>query len=207
MVKKICTIVMVCGFMFAAFAATADAAQPPVQQRIMKSIAGLKQQIAAADEGRGALNGITVQFLDDLAAVGDDRSSLDSLVMNYVADVQDVLAVDNTTKCNRSFYISVSVSAYGMLTELTSGNSFPCIVINLTNKTADIMSAQIKRDICLIDTAGGSGDRDALVQQLKGVETTDFVTNALDVFICNPEPSTGDYIGLFFNFLGINREP
>jgi hypothetical protein len=123
--------------------------------------------------------------------------------MRYASDVQQIQAIDNATKCAISPTISTTMAVVGMIQEVASGNSAACMVINLTNKAADIMSAQTKYQICLIDDAGGTGDRDALVQKLKGIETYDFVTNALEVFLCIEAPSAGDYISLFFNLIGI----
>jgi len=204
MVKRVYAIVTAVFFLFAALPALAQAAQPSFKQKLtQQSIAGLQQKMYAEDAS--GLSAITIQFLDEISAAGLNNSTADLqlAVMRYVADVQQIQALDNETKCGISFTISATVAAVGMVTEVTSGNSSFCIVNNLTNKAADIMSAKIKRDICVIDTAGGSGDRDALVQQLKGVETADFVTNAIEVFFCIPAPSAGDYISLFFNLLGI----
>ena len=202
--KKLCAIMIAASFLFTAFPMMAGAAQPPFQQKLLKqSIAGLQQKICAEDSS--ALSAVTIQFLDDILAAGlkNNTADLQLAVTGYVADVQQIQALDNATKCGISFTISSTVAAIGMITEVASGNSAFCIVINLTNKAADIMSAQTKYQICLIDDAGASGDRDALVQKLKGIETYDFVTNAMEVFLCIEAPSAGDYISLFFNFIGI----
>jgi hypothetical protein len=202
--KKLCAILIAAGFLFTAFPMMAGAAQPSFQQKLMqRSIAGLQQKISAEDDS--GLSAITIQFLDDILASGlaNNKADLQLAVARYAADVQDIQAIDNATKCAISPTISITMAVVGMITEVASGNSAGCMVINVTNKAADIMSAQTKYQICLIDDAGGAGDRDALVAKLKGIETTDFITNALEVFLCIEAPSAGDYISLFFNLIGI----
>jgi hypothetical protein len=204
MVKRVYAILTAAFFLFAALPALADAAQPSFQQKLMqRSIAGLQQNMCAEDES--GLSAITAQFLDDISAAGlaNNKADLQLAVMRYAAEVQEIQALDNATKCVISPTISTTMAIVGMIQELASGNTTACIVINLTNKVADIMATQTKYQICLIDTAGGSGDRDALVTQLKGIETYDFITNALEVFLCIEAPSAGDYISLFFNLIGI----
>ena len=204
MVKRVCAIVTAAFFLFAALPALADAAQPSFKQKLMqRSIAGLQQKISAEDDS--GLSAITAQFLDDISAAGlaNNKADLQLAVMRYAADVQEIQALDNATKCVISPAISTTMAIVGMIQELASGNTTACIVINLTNKVADIMATQTKYKLCLIDTAGGSGDREALVTQLKGIETYDFITNALEVFLCIEAPSAGDYISLFFNLIGI----
>jgi hypothetical protein len=202
--KKAYAIVTAAFFLIAALPVLADAAQPSFQQKLMqRSIAGLQQKICANDDS--GLSAITVQFLDDILAAGlaNNKADLQLAVVRYAADVQEIQALDNATKCAISPVISTTMAIVGMIQEVASGNSTFCIVLNLTNKAADIMSAQTKYQICLIDDAGGSGDRDALVTKLKGIETYDFVTNAMEVFMCIEAPSAGDYISLFFNLIGI----
>jgi hypothetical protein len=205
--KKICAIIIAAGFLATAFPFMADAAQPSSRQKLLKqSIAGLQQKIYAEDSSE--LSAVTIQFLDDILAAGlaNNKADLQLAVMRYVADVQQIqatLALDNETKCLIPFGISAGSGAVGMITEVTSGDSAFCIVINLTNKVADIMVAQAKYQICLIDTAGGSGDRAALVQKQKSFAIYNFATSAMDLFLCNPAPTVQDYIGPIFDFIGI----
>jgi hypothetical protein len=204
MVKRVYAIVTAAFFLFAALPALADAAQPSFQQKLLKrSITGLQQKIFTEDDS--ALSAVSIQFLDDVLAAGlaNNKADLQLAVARYAADVQEIQAIDNATKCAISPTISITMAVVGMVTEVASGNAAACIAINLSNSVADIMAAQTKYQICLIDDAGGSGDRDALVQKLKGIETYDFITNAMEVFMCIEAPSAGDYISLFFNLIGI----
>jgi hypothetical protein len=214
MVKRICATLTATFFLFAALPMLAEAGQPFVQQKlVVKSIEDLKQKIATADDEKsGALNAISVQFLDDLLAAGlaDDRAAISLLVMKYVADVKEMQAAAvDTTSCDISFWISATVAASGMVTELVSGNSALCIVINESNKVADIMSASTKRAICVLDpeSATITDDYNNLVAQLRGIATYNFATSVLDVVLCTPAPGVNDFISLLFDLIAIFSPP
>ena len=87
----------------------------------------------------------------------------------------------------------------------TSGADPVCILIQLSNKVADIISALQTYQICEIDNAAepDMDQRETIAQNQSLVETYDFVSHLLDVVICEPEPGVSDLISLFFDLLGI----
>ena len=116
MVKRVCAIVTAAFFLFAALPALADAAPPSFQQKLMqRSIAGLQQNICEEDDS--GLSAITVQFLDDILAAGlaNNKADLQLAVAQYAADVQEIQAIDNATKCAISPTISTTMAVVGMI--------------------------------------------------------------------------------------------
>lgn len=207
MVKRIGAVIVALGLLAAAVPQAAGAAQPNgLQGLLQQRIAGLQQQLNVEDPA--GLNAVTIEFLDEILAAGlaDDNAGLQLAVLRYVSRVQEfqeALALDNETSCLVSFGISAGSAAIGMITELTSGNSAFCMVNNLSNKAADILIANCKYQICLIDTAGATGDRAALVAQWRGLALYNFSTSAVNVFVCTPAPGFQDYLSLVFDLIGI----
>ena len=210
MVKRVCAIVTAVFVLFTALPMLAEAAQPFAQQQLIKnSIAGLKQKIATADDGQfGALNAITVQFLDVLATAGikNDRATIQLAAMRYVADVKEIEAdTDNTSTCNLPFLISVTSATVGLYTAVTTGDyddSPFCYIINVTNRVADIMIASTKKEICLTDPSD-TARLEELAKKLACLAQYNFATSAINVFFCIPAPATSDYITLLFDFLAL----
>jgi hypothetical protein len=212
MKKKLIVAAVLSLGVFAFMASPALAAPSDAARMADMRVEQLQQRIIAADPTLDEpLNALTVRFLGDARIAGwtEDRDLLDSLVRQYALDAQVVMEqIDNSTRCAISFTFSSISAASGILRELASGNTTPCILINVTNKVVDLLSAKTKYDICIID-ASEEPDLDArgaLVQQLVTLETFDFITNAMDVFLCVAQPGPGDYISLIFNLLDIFKQ-
>ena len=95
------------------------------------------------------------------------------------------------------------------LLEIRFCNTSFCIVLNVSNSVADIISDFQSYNICLIDNEEDPdlAAREQIVQRQVIVEVYDFITNLLDVAFCVAEPGFGDYLGLLFNFIGIFPSP
>ncbi len=208
--KRAFGIMIIAGFLISALPLHAGASQSFYRQKVMaQNIAQLQQQLSSEDPT--GINAATMDFLDAALAAGlnNDKAGLQAAVNSYVADIGQIqadLAIDNATSCLITFGISAGGAAAGMLTELTSGNSVFCMVLNLSNKAADIGIANCKYNICLIDKTSsytGTKTRDEWVAQQQGLAIYNFVSNAAGVVLCTPAPSAQTYISLFFDLIGI----
>ena len=194
----------------AAVPSGADAARLSARERLLAStIDGLQLKIETADRAGepDMLSSLTAEVLDSLlvAALDRDRHALEYLVVQYADDVSSIQAEQADLKCGFSLLWNTSLALASMLQEAASDSSPVCMAINVSNNAADIIIYNITYRICLIDNSvtPDQAAREVLVQRQIGVETYDFLTNALDLLLCTPAPTVVDYINLLLNFLTI----
>lgn len=208
--KKFLATCIACCFFSATLPMSAVAAPRLTQDEVLENILLYMKhdlELVGMSGDVGQLHDRTRTLIDALlvALEDDDLGLVQECAIDLALEAGRLQAQQSETQCQIPLILGVSLASIAILGDIASGAATGCIVLNVTNSIADIISDFHSYNICLIDNEENPdmAARDAIVQQQVVVETYDFMTNALDVAYCVEEPGAGDYLGLFFNFLGI----
>jgi hypothetical protein len=193
----------------------AVAAEEQAKDRLLQELIARLHQEARALERSDALDPLgfeTCALLDDLLRALQRRNpeQLRAAVEAYVDGLAFFSAQqDLEPACVLPLVVDLTFSGISLVSTVTSGTDIRCLLLNLSNDIADIISIIQSYRICVIDyspTPDENARREIVIRQVF-VEIYDFITYALDIVYCNPSPGLLDYIFLIIDFLGIFPSP
>ncbi len=200
MIKKVGTLCLVCCFLVAALPAAASAEVSLSQQRLVaNNIAGLQNQLLAdASDDSMSLNGLTVEFLEELIqSVLKKDTDLEPVVAQYVADMEEqVEAAALEPACVTPLVYNIYTNALGMMQIVEGGGEPVCMALRLSKNATSIISAQNVYAVC----AGKKTSEDIAPAQ-NAMKYYNFLASVLDVIICNPSAGVQTYVGILYTFL------
>lgn len=215
MAKRLSTLCAAICLLAALLPRPAAAAEEQAKDRVLQEIISRLHWEARALERSDALAPLafeTCALLDDLlrALQHKDPEQLRAAVEAYV-DGLDLFTAqqDLEPACVLPLVIDLTFSGISLVSTVTSGTDIRCMLLNLSNDLADIISIIQSYRICVIDYSPAPDEnarREIVIRQVI-VEIYDFITYVLDVFYCNPSPGLLDYIFLIIDFLGIFPSP
>lgn len=210
MVKKIYTIIILfiaCAVLFPIN--TSAFGQPADNERIEKLIVSLQVDLRAADPS-GDLSFITSKtgkLLDAMlvALKNEDSDILKSAVDEYAAEIEGLQDQQLEITCVLPLALGMLSPVKSMAETVAGGGSTACMIINLSNSVADIISTIQTYKICVIDASENpdNATRQTIVNNKTAVKTYNFITSLLNVAFCVDNPEASNYITLFFDFIGI----
>lgn len=211
MMKKLFTVFLLGCFLAATMPMHALAAKQPSHVVLLEKLIIMMQrdlQISVHADELSDMAARTQILLNELliAFKNQDDKQLQAIVEDYVADMS---VLQDDTSINLSCALSLSLSLFNGLSSLLSAFSTPCPGLNVSNSIAGIIVAFQSYQICTI--VNSSTPDQALCQQIVQRQTITqwygFITQAIDVLICQKPASTDDYIGLLFAVLGLFPDP
>jgi len=215
MKKNIFLLSLVCCFFAALCPMGAGASGQPAGDDMIKSlIASLRLELQSAGQaggGIGLLTAETDQLLDNLSGAleSGNAEGIHTAVSNYSQKITLLQDEPLNPLCTFPLLTSMLGNISTMLGVVAADGDPLCLVINLTNSAADIISDIQTYNICVIDNSEtpDNATRRQIVQQQTVVNTYSFITSALDIFLCSAAISPSDFVTLFFEFLAIFPKP
>lgn len=215
MKKKMFFLLFACCFFAAQSPMGAGASGQPAGNDVIKNLMYSMQLELQSSGQAGGIGGViaseTNQLLDKLAEAleQDDSEAIKKAVKGYAEKITIVQAEAFDLLCALPLVLSMAGNISGMLGVVGGGGDPLCLVINLTNIAADIISDIQTYNICVIDNSESPDN--ATRQQIAGkqavVNTYSFITSTLDVFLCQAAIEPADFIKLFFEFIAIFPKP
>jgi hypothetical protein len=185
------------------------AGQPTGNERIEKLIVSMQLDLQVADQS-GDLSFITSEtgkLLDAMSAAlkNDDQHILKAAVDEYAAKMNGLQDQELELACVLPLALGMLGPVQSMTNTLAGGGSTACMIVNLSNSIADIISTIQTYKICVIDNSENpdNATRQTIVQNKVAVKTYNFITSLLNVALCTADPEPSNYITLFFDFIGI----
>lgn len=185
------------------------AAEPSENQRIEKLIVSLQLDLQAADPTGDLffITSATGKLLDTMlfALKNDDSAVLKAAVEEYAAEMEGLQDQQLEITCVLPLALGMLGPVQSMANTVAGGGTTACLIINLTNSIADIISTIQSYKICVIDSSENpdNATRQIIVNNKTAVKTYNFITSILNIAFCIDTPEASNYITLFFDFLGI----
>jgi hypothetical protein len=208
--KRASVLVLACCMIVCMIASVAQAAAPSVLNKaVARSLAAsLRSDLQFADQQPelAPLVNSTYVLLDALedALKKKDVEAMRFAVEQYAGEVQSFQAAAIDTKCALPLAISIGGKIPGLLGIVSGGGTPLCIFIDLSNTIADILSATLSYQICVVNgDSDNSTDNTTLVQKQQGYKTFGFTTAVLYLAVCKRPIAASDFISLFFEFIGL----
>jgi hypothetical protein len=210
MSKKMLIVFLVFSLFIVTAPMSAPAANQPGNNALLENTLILMQTDLESMDHTGDMEIVTSstgQLISDLLLVMKDGDSakLPAIITNYTAEINQIREQDLVPECSNALVSGIFFSSLSLLQTLAGGGAPACIIMNATNSIADILSDMQSYQLCSLEYEGDPDPelQEVICQQIRALETYDFITNWLDVQMCTPEPSASSYLGLLFNLIGI----
>lgn len=211
--KKIIVLSLVCGMAVCMLTPSAHAVPAALHQAAARTLAAsLRADLQIADqqpELSPLVNSthVLLDMLEDGLKKGDVEY-MRYAVEQYADDMRPFRTEAIDPQCLLPLAISLNSTISSMLGIVSGGGAPLCVFINLSNAVADLLSATLGYQICVVNgDFDNATDNTTLVQKQLVYRTFGFTTSVMNLLFCKRPLTSSDFASLLFELLGIIPRP
>ncbi len=207
--KRAAVLFLACGMIGCMLTSGAQAAPSALNQAVARNLAAsLRADLQIADQQPelAPLVSSTYVLLDALEAAlaKKDVEAMRFAVEQYVEEIKFFQTQAIDLQCALPLTITVGSKIPTLVEIVSSGGTPLCIFINLSNNIADILSATVGYQICVINgDSDNTTDNTSLVAKQQNYKIFGFTTAVLNLAFCKRPLASSDFISLAFEFIGL----